>query len=231
VQCTFGSNSGLDTHKHHGLTATRDTIAARLRKPEGFRGSPIFADDRQVDPLIDVSCQIRPDKSDTEELTYNLLISDFSRCGVLKRNVSLLLVVLLVVCQFLKPPHCYSFSESWVPNSRIPLLKESSLLGCYAVSIGKKLRTFQRKVVNFFHRLPHICSESHSSIYCYALFVLIFSNYNLKWGPGISVGIATDYGLDGPGSNPGGDEVFRPPKPALGPTQPPVKWVPGLSRG
>jgi len=25
-----------------------------------------------------------------------------------------------------------------------------------------------------------------------------------------SVGIATDYGLDGPGSNPGGDEIFRP---------------------
>jgi len=150
VQCTFGSNSGLDTHKHHGLTATRDTISARLRKPEGFRGSPIFADDRQVDPLIDVSCQIRPDKSDSEELTYNLLISDFSRCGVLKRNVSLLLVVLLlVVCQFLKLPHCYSFSDSWVPNSRLPLLKGSSLLGCYAVSIGKKLRTFPKNRSEF----------------------------------------------------------------------------------
>jgi hypothetical protein len=40
--------------------------------------------------------------------------------------------------------------------------------------------------------------------------------------PGSSVGIATDYGLDGPGSNPGGDEIFRPPRPALGPTQSPV---------
>ena len=49
-------------------------------------------------------------------------------------------------------------------------------------------------------------------------------------GPGSSVGIATDYVLDGPRSNPGGDEIFRPSGPALGATQPPVKWVPGLSR-
>ena len=49
--------------------------------------------------------------------------------------------------------------------------------------------------------------------------------------PGSSVGIATDYGLDGPGSNSGGDEISRPTRSALGPNQPTVKWVPGLSRG
>ena len=37
-------------------------------------------------------------------------------------------------------------------------------------------------------------------------------------GPDSSVGIATDYGLDGPGSDPGGDEFFRPSRPALGST-------------
>ena len=50
-------------------------------------------------------------------------------------------------------------------------------------------------------------------------------------GPGSSVGIATDYGLEGLGSNPGGDEIFCQSRPVLGPTQPPVKWVPGLPRG
>ena len=53
----------------------------------------------------------------------------------------------------------------------------------------------------------------------------------MKCGPSSSVGIATDYGLDGLGSNPGGDDIFRRSRPALGPTQPPVKCVPGLSRG
>ena len=36
-------------------------------------------------------------------------------------------------------------------------------------------------------------------------------------GPGSSVSIATDYGLDGPGSNPGGDEIFCPPYRPWGP--------------
>jgi len=49
--------------------------------------------------------------------------------------------------------------------------------------------------------------------------------------PGNSVGIATDYGLDGRVSNPGEIEIFSPSRPALRPTQPPVKLVPNLSPG
>ena len=63
---------------------------------------------------------------------------------------------------------------------------------------------------------------------CVCVYIYI---YICVFGPGSSVGIATDYGLDGPGSNLGGDEIFRPSRPALGPNQPPVQWVPVLSRG
>ena len=42
-------------------------------------------------------------------------------------------------------------------------------------------------------------------------------------GSGSSVGIATDYGLDGPESSPGEEEIFHPSRPVLGPTEPPVR--------
>jgi len=66
----------------------------------------------------------------------------------------------------------------------------------------------------------------------YCVFLVInFLFYCENCGPGSSVCIASNYGLDGSGSNPDGDEIFRPSRPVLGLTQPPVKWVPGLSRG
>jgi len=61
--------------------------------------------------------------------------------------------------------------------------------------------------------------------FTFTFFILICN------GPGSSVGIKTDYRQDGPGSNPSGDEIFRPSRPALGPTQHPIKWIPFLSQG
>jgi hypothetical protein len=51
-------------------------------------------------------------------------------------------------------------------------------------------------------------------------------------GPGSSFGIATDYVLDGPAIESQWERDFsHMSRLALGSTQPPVQWVPGLSRG
>ena len=50
-------------------------------------------------------------------------------------------------------------------------------------------------------------------------------------GPGSSVGITTDYGLDFLGSNIVGNEIICPSVPTLGPTLPPVNMVSCYSLG
>ena len=60
----------------------------------------------------------------------------------------------------------------------------------------------------------------------------IIISYNNTCGSGSSVGIVTGYGLEGPGiESRWGRDFPHLSRPALGLTQPPVQWVPGLSRG
>jgi hypothetical protein len=88
---------------------------------------------------------------------------------------------------------------------------------------------------NNFSRYLITVRFSKKKIIGHKMCVLTFSttligNVSHYSGSSSSVGITTDYGLDGPGIESGGARFFAHVQTGPG-TQPPVQWVPGLSRG
>jgi len=78
---------------------------------------------------------------------------------------------------------------------------------------------------------PFYSAEISVYFFSHVSSVYIKGSTPANCGPGSSVGIVTEYGLDSPGSNAGGDKIFCPFRLALGPTHSPVQWVLGLSQG
>ena len=79
--------------------------------------------------------------------------------------------------------------------------------------------TFSASIFKFLILMSSTCFEPEGSSSGRRLCIQLrlhfkYIDMNIS-GLGSSVGIATDYGLDGPESNPGGDEIFHPFRQAL----------------
>ena len=75
-------------------------------------------------------------------------------------------------------------------------------------SVTRELKKVQKE--EFSIGFQKLYDRLKACIYIYANGTYFELTQGMCLSPGSSVGIATDYGLDGPRSNPGGDEIFPP---------------------
>ncbi|KAF2367595.1 Zona pellucida domain [Trinorchestia longiramus] len=81
ISCQFGGVAA-----DGAAEASTERLSARLRKPPDFRGHPLFADDRTINPFLHPECQIRREEKEQSGLIYNLLVTNFRRCGAVTKD-------------------------------------------------------------------------------------------------------------------------------------------------
>jgi hypothetical protein len=93
----------------------------------------------------------------------------------------------------------------------------------YSFSIRIKHRVYSRKVGNLNTCIYFACTWWHTHPTAHTIWNILAATISWFCGPGSVVGIATGYGLDGPGIKcQWGRDFPHLSRPALGPTQPPV---------
>ena len=105
-----------------------------------------------------------------------------------------------------------NFGTNWSLNqvntsvNTIVLYVTKPYLSLWNVCFLPSSLVYTPKSDTYFHPL----AEGHVNRKAVQLCLWFWSGKYMARGPGSSVGIVTDYGLDGPGSSPGGDEIFPP---------------------